>query len=293
MTDGVLLVSHGSVARLEELPEFLTRIRRGRPPEDSLLAEMTHRYSTIGASPLVATTRLQAEALAARLGLPVYIGMRFSEPSLQSALVAARERERLLILPVAPFSVHVYDAAVRQLAAALHLEQPALPVPELLSAEPWGNEPEFVECLARAISPSLAHEGELVLTAHSLPQSVIDAGDPYDQQVRALAASLQEKLGRRATLAYQSQGASGGRWIGPPLRDVLEGLAKGGARRVVVAPVGFVTEHVETLYDLDVEAAGWARELGLLWERIPVPGTSPGFIAALEAVARRGLREVA
>jgi ferrochelatase len=291
MTDAVLLVAHGSVARLEELPGFLTRIRRGRPPEDALLEEMTHRYAAIGGSPLVETTRIQADLLSARLGLPVHVGMRFSEPSLQSALVAARDRERLLILPVAPFSVHVYDAVVRQTAAALHQEQPTLPMSELLSVAPWGLQTEFVECLAQAIAPSLALEGELLLTAHSLPQSVIDGGDPYAEQVSALAEALMLRLGRRATLAYQSQGASGGRWLGPDLRTVLEDKARAGVRRVVVAPIGFVTEHVETLFDLDVEAAGWARELGVIWQRIPVPGTNSGFISALETVARHGLME--
>src|SRR5262249_22993427 len=132
---------------------------------------------------------------------------------------------------------------------------------------------------------------ELVLTAHSLPSSVIAAGDSYTREVDASARAIASELGRSRVLAYQSQGADGGHWVGPGRRQVMEAARAPGARRLVVAPIGFLCDHVETLYDLDIEARGWAQELGLDFVRVPALNDAPALIDALRAVAVKALSD--
>ncbi len=287
--DAVMLVAHGTVTDLDDLPEFVRNIRRGRPPPEGLVEELRRRYEAIGGSPLLEITARQGRALAAELGVPVLTAMRLWHPGLEDVLgdAAARGYERVCVLPLAPFSVHVYhDAAERSLAAIRDsLER----VPELARVEPWGTEPAFVEAHAARIERALGAAGEaaLILTAHSLPSRAIAAGDPYADQVGACAKAVGERLGRAYRLAYQSQGADGGDWLGPDVKSTLEQLRADGARSVVVAPIGFPAEHVETLYDLDIEAAAQARALGLEWRRVAALDDDPGLVQALAAVARR------
>jgi ferrochelatase len=217
--------------------------------------------------------------------------MRLWQPRVEEVLRAATllGLTRLAVVPLAPFSVHVYAQAARESLAAVR-EELGDRAPELACAEPWGNEPAFVETWAGAIRRALGDApGELVLTAHSLPTRAIQSGDPYERQFRECAALVARAVGRAGTIAFQSQGADGGDWLGPDLRSTLEALAGRGATRVVVAPVGVVAEHVETLYDLDVEATQWARELGIELVRVRAPDADPGLIEALARVATRAL----
>ncbi|HET9953392.1 MAG TPA: ferrochelatase [Polyangiaceae bacterium] len=283
--DGVLLTAHGTVESLDDLPQFLSRIRRGRPAPAGLVEELRHRYERIGGSPLLRITGEQAELLSASLGLPVYLGMRLWRPELSEALTRARQEgiERLCVLPLAPFSVHVYVQAAEQALAQL-----GGPPPKLVGCPPFGRSPGFVQAWADAIS---AHERpepgtELILTAHSLPTAIVRAGDPYQTEVEACARALGGALGRTYRLAYQSQGADGGDWLGPDLPSTLRACRENGARRVLLAPIGFLSDHVETLYDLDVEARAQARELGLDFSRVPALNTSPSLISALSDAAR-------
>lgn len=286
--DAVLLTAHGTVEHLHELPEFLARIRHGRPAPPALVAEIERRYSLIGGSPLLRVTMQQAELLASALGVPVFVGMRLWRPELGEALLAALGRgvKRLCVLPLAPFSVHVYANAAERARAELGAEL------ELVTAAPFGSSPEFVAAQADTIAPYLRANSKqgLVLTAHSLPMSVVNAGDPYHEQVAASARAIAERLGRPCVLAYQSQGADGGAWLGPDLRQVLTELKSQGLSEVVIAPVGFLSDHVETLYDLDIEARAWAGELGLGFARVPALNTAPALISALEQAARRAFR---
>jgi ferrochelatase len=128
-----------------------------------------------------------------------------------------------------------------------------------------------------------------VLTAHSLPRAAIRAGDRYQAEVEACARAIAERLGRPCELCYQSQGADGGEWLGPDLRQTFERLAHSGVRQITLSPVGFLADHVETLYDLDIEARAWAGALGLGFERVPALNTAPGLIDALASVAERAL----
>lgn len=284
--DGVLLVAHGTVDRLEDLPEFLSRIRGGRPVPGPLIAEVTRRYQLIGGSPLLEVTKAQAEALGGQLGVPVFVGMRLWDPSIESALEAAAERgiRRLAVVALAPFSVHVYWQAVER-ARDRVFGAGGVP-PTLLRVAPWGTEPLFVRAHAKLIAQHVPKEVPLVLTAHSLPLVAVRSGDPYEEQVRESARAIASELDRNFELAFQSQGADGGDWLGPDLDTVLGGLKKEGAMQVALAPFGFLGEHVETLYDLDVEAKGRAESLGLSLIRVPAIGLAEGLINTLSKLAR-------
>jgi ferrochelatase len=290
----VLLTCHGTVDNVDDLPAFLDNIRRGRPTPPAILVEVTHRFQRIGGSPLMKTTAAQADALAQRLGVPVAIAGRLWPPYPTQVIADLVKRgvTRLVSLPLAPQSVDIYNAVVREAASA----HAGLTV---VSAQPWGEEPALVDAFVEVVDEGLARfsEGErgavpVVLSAHSLPRRVIDAGDPYEKQFRAMASAVEAKL--RASrpnpvrVAFQSQGMDGGAWLGPDLPATFADIAAGGGSAVLVAPIGFVADHVETLYDLDIEAPTLAAKAGLArFERAPALNVRPRFIDALEAVARR------
>ncbi|MCA9640866.1 MAG: ferrochelatase [Polyangiaceae bacterium] len=287
----VLLVGHGTVSELDQLPEFLKRIRRGRPAPDELIAEMRHRYSAIGGSPLLRITEEQAAGLSERLGLPCRVVMRFWSPTLDEILDQLTAYRRVVLLPMAPFSVHIYSGVIRDALAAF--AEQGRQVPEVVAVTPYGEDPAFVAATSALVARSLAElschaDTPLILTAHSLPLVVLRGGDPYAELFGASATAIGKSLGRPTTLAYQSQGASGGEWLGPALEDVLKQAAQNNATgQVAIAPVGFVADHVETLFDLDIEARGWAKDLGLELLRVPAHNTDPAFLDALADVVRR------
>ncbi|MCC6902518.1 MAG: ferrochelatase [Polyangiaceae bacterium] len=291
--DGVLLVAHGTVTDLDDLPAFLQNIRRGRPAPPELLSELRHRYQTIGGSPLLEITRAQAAALSKRLDAPVLVGMRLWRPTVEDVLrgIAGLRLRRLCVLPLAPFSVSVYWAAAQASLEAVRGEL-GPSTPALVPTEPWGTEPAFIDGLAAGIRTHLVDDAKrtrVVLTAHSLPTQAIRSGDRYEAEFRACAAAVSQRLGVGSVVAFQSQGADGGDWLGPDLKSALEAERRAGTERVVLAPIGFPAEHVETLYDLDVEAAGWASELGLELTRVRALNDDPGLVAALAAVAERAM----
>jgi ferrochelatase len=301
--EAILLISHGSVDELDDLPELLSNIRRGHPAPPELLAEVRRRYEAVGGrSPLNAINRRVAERLAERLGVPVRTSNRLFHPYPKDVLpemVAAGAR-RIVVVPLAQHSAPIYGESVKDAAAAAGLDV------EILTAPNWGRIPELTEAFARSIVSALAEvpDGErdrtsLLLTAHSLPVSVIEAGDPYERELRASADAVAQRVRELApgrfvahSVAFQSQGMStgpGGRpiaWLVPGLRSQLEELAARGRREVVIAPIGFLADHVEILYDLDIEARGWADELGITLRRAPSLNASEGLVDALAAVAR-------
>jgi len=296
--DAVVLVAHGTVSDLDDLPQFLTRVRQGRPPSAELVAELRRRYEAIGGSPLLDVTRRQAGALARILKAPVLVAMRLWEPGLERVLrsVVPIGTRRLVVVPLAPFSVHVYAAAAEKSLSAVQHELGSR-APRLVHVAPFGTRPSFVEAHATRIRALLARAGAgktsdtaLVFTAHSLPSAVIAAGDPYSAQVEASAAAIGERLASSFELAYQSQGAQPGAWLGPDLRSVLERVRARGHKRVIVAPIGFLSEHVETLYDLDVEARAWAESLELEMLRVPALDDDPSLAAALADVVLDALK---
>lgn len=288
--DGVLLTAHGTVERDEDLPAFLQRIRRGRPAPDEIVAEVRHRYQRIGGSPLLRITREQAAALEARLGVPVLVGMRLWSPSIESAIAEGRARgvTRLCSLPLAPQSVHVYHEAVRAAAGDL-------PVVE---APAWGNEPALLDAFSERIDEAIARLPEaaratapLVLSAHSLPTRILAMGDPYERDFRAMCDALVARRGepREVRVAFQSKGMDGGDWLGPDLPETFRAIKAAGAGAVVVAAIGFLSDHVETLYDLDIEAKAQAEAEGLVFVRARSADASSRLVEALANVATRAL----
>ena len=302
-SDAVVLVAHGTVDELDELPEFLTNIRRGRAPPPELLAEVRRRYEAIGgSSPLNAINREVARRLEERLGVPVRTANRLFRPYPKEVLepLARAGVRRVFVVPLAQHSASIYGESVKQAAREAGLDL------EVVAAVNWGRTPELTEAFARSIASTLADvpSGErdrttLLMTAHSLPVSIIEAGDPYETEVRASSEDIAARVRELApgqfvdhTVAFQSQGMStgpGGRpmqWLGPDLRARLEVMAARGRKEVVVAPIGFLADHVEILYDLDIEARGWADELGITIRRPASLNASDGLVDALAVVAR-------
>ncbi len=293
--DGVLLIGHGSVEDPADIPEFVRTIRRGRPTPQSIIDEVAHRWHAIGGSPLARITREVAAALEARLAIPVVVGNRLWRPWAKDAVaaLAARGVDRVLSLPLAPFSVHVYNPTSVEACRAASVA--------CVEAPPWGEEPALVDAFvdvlraARSHVPAERRDGAHVLfTAHSLPKRVIAAGDPYEAQVRASAAAVARAAALpRWSVAFQSQGldstSGGGEWLGPDLPTAIATLAAEGVRDVVFCAIGFLADHTEVLWDLDVEAKAMAERASVSYHRAASLDVHPRLLDALEAVARRTL----
>lgn len=290
--NGVLLLAHGTPDSLDDMPAFLARVRGGRPPEPELVAEMRHNYAAIGGrSPLTDVTRAQASALQQALGAKalVYVGMRNWAPWVKDALAAAEADgvRRVVAIPLAPqystLSVEKYRAAVEE-------SRPAALTVEFVSS--WHDHPALLSAFAEKLREALARRAAdaVIFTAHSLPLRVVEAGDPYPREVAATAAGVAARAGvDEYHLAYQSAGRTKEPWLGPSLEQALAERAAAGARSVLVAPVGFVSDHTEVLYDVDVQAAEQAGRLGLVLSRTASLNDSPAFVRALAEVARARL----
>jgi ferrochelatase len=295
MADVVVASAHGTVERDDDVPAFVTAIRHGRPASGEIVQEVARRLRLIGGSPLLRITRAQANALEASLGLPVVVGMRFSKPTLEDALAEALRHApaRIISLPLAPQSVHVYHAALR--AAAARLASSGASVPIVVEVPPYGLAPALVAAHAECIDEGLyTFAGEardkvpVVLSAHSLPTRVITSGDSYERDFRAMSDAIAARCGgaRVYRIAFQSQGMDGGDWLGPTLEQTFSALRREGHRSVLVAPVGFLSDHVETLYDLDIEARALATSMGLSFGRAPSLNARGALIEALADVVR-------
>src|SRR5262245_16244193 len=290
---GVLLLAHGTPESLDQMPEYLTRVRGGRPPSAELIEEMRGNYAAIGGrSPLTDLTRAQAAALEAALGdgTRVYVGMRNWHPLITDAVAEAlRDGARSLVaVPMAPqyssLSVGKYRDAV----------EAARPDGLTIRFVPsWHDHPGLIDAFAERLRAALAAGAAdaVIFTAHSLPARVIREGDPYADQVAATAAAVASRCGVNGyRLAWQSAGRTPEPWLGPSVEEVIGELAGQRASRVLVAPVGFVCDHTEILFDVDVQARRFAAERGLELARTESLNTSPAFIRALADVvgANRG-----
>jgi ferrochelatase len=295
---GIVLMTYGSPRDLDDVGAYITRVRGGREPDATLLAEFQRRYAVIGMSPLIEITRDQASALEAALGdsYRVSAGMRFSEPSVAAAVDDLRQRgaERLLGVILSPqYSATLmggYDQALQTAANGL----PARTV------EAWHLNPAFVDVLASRIRRALARFADerrdqvpVLLTAHSLPKRVVDREPGYVEQLRETATAVASAAAlpdEQWSFAYQSAGHTPEEWLKPDLLDVLPQLARAGHRQVIVAPVQFLADHLETLYDIDVAGRDQALSAGFeAFTRVEAPNASPDFIDALASVVRGDL----
>lgn len=298
---GVLLMTYGSPASLErsDVAAYLGRVRGGREPAADLVTEFTRRYRVIGGSPLIEITRRQASKLEALLAWPVEIGMRFSAPSIEDGLraLAGRGVETVVAIILSPqYSPLLMGGYQRRIDEARDALGPS--APDVVVAGAWHDEPAFVEALAGRIRRGLAALGDqggvpVLLTAHSLPRRVADQEPGYLDQLRETAALVAAAAGlaeHQWRFCWQSAGHEPGEWMTPDFADLMPVLATEGARAVLVAPVQFLADHLEVLYDIDIGAREQAEQVGLAFARIESLNEDPGLISALAAVARRTSR---
>jgi len=300
--DAVLLVAFGGPERPEEIRPFLQIVTAGRPIPPARLEEVARHYEVIGGrSPLNALTRRQAAALADALAargraLPVWVGMRNWHPFLHETLAEMKDRGRRRAVAVILSSLQTEASWARyvdDVAAARDKVGPD--APEVVFAPAWADHPRFVDAMVDRTRAALAHidsarrpAARLVFTAHSVPVAMA-AGSPYAAQLEATARAVAERLGRAGwRIAYQSRsGSPRDPWLEPDVSDVIRALAREGARDLVVVPVGFVCDHVEVLYDLDVAARQVAEAAGVGFHRAPAANDHPDFIAMLADLVER------
>ncbi len=303
----VLLMAYGGPNSLDDLPAYLADVRHGRPYTPELLADLTERYRVIGGrSPILEHTLAEARGVqrvledaaeADGVEYRVYVGMRHWHPYIREVVpdILRGGADRLVAVVMAPhysrMSVGAYlarlDEALRECGATLPVH----------AVESWKDEPEFVAAWVDRIEQALAAmpAGErertvLLFTAHSLPTRILEWGDPYEEEiltsVRLVAQHFPELPWR---FAFQSQGASEEPWLGPTVEETLDALAAEGVRRVLLVPIGFVCDHVEVLYDVDVAHKEYAASLGITLERPAMLNDHPLLCRAIASAVRRTL----
>ncbi len=298
MKQAVLLIAHGSPERVEDIPEFLQNISRGRPMPEAVIREVQHRYSLIGSSPLTRITQAQAAGVERELGIPVYVGMRNWHPFIADTLqgMASDAVGHAVAICLAPHNSQTSVGLYKQALLGQN-------VPFTVDfVEEWHDNPNLVLAFADKLragwTKACSEEGRdipVLFTAHSVPTRTITEGDPYAIQTRetaALVAAQLPEIGEWA-FAFQSQGMSGGEWLGPTVEDTLLGLRQQGRTAVFVQPIGFVCDHVEILFDVDILFRDFAAQHGMKLYRAESLNDSPAFVRAvaeLAAVAFEGGR---
>jgi ferrochelatase len=287
MSDAVVLMAYGSPERLADVPAYYADIRGGRPIAPEHLDDLVERYRRLGidrSSPLNAITEQTRAALEAEAGLPVFTGMKHWQPRIADATEAALATgaDTIVGLVLAPH----YSALSIQ-GYRLQLEQALAGRAELAFVDSWHDEPGFIELLAARVRGTEAH---VVFTAHSLPARVLESGDPYKDQLLETA----ELVARSAELdawsfSFQSESPTGEPWLGPDILDHLEALYATGVDDVLICPIGFVSDHLEIRWDIDVEAREKAAELGMRLERIEMPNADRAFVRTLAGIVRRAV----
>lgn len=300
----VLLLAHGTPDSLDEIPEYLSNVTGGRPMPESVIAEISHRYSRIGRSPLTRLTQEQGRLLEVELDVPVYVGMRNWRPYIKDIVeqMIADGVTSTVVICLAPqnsrTSVGLYKRAVEAAAGdRLRIDFVENWADDLLLAEAFA---ERLRPLWHSLSREMGDPVPVLFTAHSVPQRTVEPGpdqpgDPYAEQARLTAENVADCVPRLRDwrFAFQSQGMSGGPWIGPTVEETLTELSREGHKAVIIAPIGFLCDHVEILYDIDIAFRDFGRNLGLRVERPRSVNSSPLLTAALRGIARRGLNRLA
>jgi ferrochelatase len=292
---GVVVMAYGTPRTPGEILPYYTDIRRGRPPTDEQLADLTRRYQAIGGvSPLARLTEAQQTALQTALDdiapgrYEVVLGLKHADPRIEAAVdaLAGRGCTRLTGIVLAPhYSAYSVGQYLGRMTAAAEPHGVAT-----TGVESWAVEPAFVDFLVtdlRARLAAMPASTRVVFTAHSLPSRIIESGDPYPDQLRSTAEAVAGALGLAEgtgwQLGWQSAGRTPEPWLGPDVLEVIDTLATGAdaVEGVVVSAVGFVADHLEVLYDLDIEARLRAEGHGLAFDRTACVNADPGVIGAL------------
>lgn len=293
----VLLMAHGTPDTLDEMPDYLVRVRGGRPASPELVAEMRRNYEAIGGrSPLTAISREQAAALQERLGPKprVLLGMRTWHPLIADVLrpLTSGTTDRVIGIPLTPqFSTMSVQKYVEAAGAAL------APGIQFDCIRSYHDHPLLVAAFAERLADALAtrlssarEAEEVIFTAHSVPTRVIAAGDPYADEVATTARLVAAKVGLAGYhVAYQSMGRTPEPWIGPDLAEMVRARAAAGVKQLLVVPIGFVCDHTEILFDIDIQAAELARSLGATLRRTASLNTQPAFIELLATLVHGAL----
>lgn len=286
-------MAHGAPDRLGDIPEFLLNVRSGRGLSENAVHDIIQRYARIGGcSPLLRVTMQQAEELAGALRLPVYVGMRNWNPYIEEAVRKLKEdgAGRIVAVCLAPqssrTSIELYrghlSKAVGEIAPGLHVE----------FVENWHDHADLIAAFREKVSAALAgaeaKSGQhvpVVFTAHSVPKRTITEGDPYENQVRETARLLAQEMGlKEYRVAFQSQGLTSEPWLGPTVESLIDEFAEKGRQRVLLAPIGFVSDHVEILYDIDIAFREYAQRKGVCVVRPESLNISPLFIRCLASI---------
>ena len=317
LKQAVLLLAHGTPETIDQIPQYLRNVTSGRPLPQTVIEEIQHRYSLIGKSPLTEITMEQARLVEAELAssghpVTVYVGMRNWRPYIPDVVRQMRTDgvEEVAVLCLAPqnsrTSVGLYRRAVEAEGAGLRID----------FTEGWAHHPLLVQAFAEQLRPALAKLSAeigapvpVLFTAHSVPCRTVQTpaasegqprlwpgagADPYAEEAKrtaALVAALVLEI-PRWRFAFQSQGASGGPWIGPTVEETLDALAAEGVRNLILQPIGFLCDHVEILYDVDILFREVARKLGIRIERPESLNDSPLLARAVADLAQQGLNRL-
>lgn len=306
---GVILMTYGSPATLDDIPVYLQNVRGGRPADEALITEFRRRYSLIGGSPLLRITREQAAALQEELNRqhpdgPVFhvvAGMRFASPFIADVVPeAATDAKQIIGVIMSPqYSPIIMSGYVRTLedaVADLHRDDLKLKI-----AQDWHLQPYFLQALAERVQqalnrfpPDVRERIPVLLTAHSMPKRVIEKEPDYINHLKETAARVAEMVGlapNRWMFCYQSAGHTPEEWLKPDFADIMPELREAGFTHVLIAPVQFLADHLEILYDIEIGARQQAEEQGITFARIESLNTSPLFIRALAAVVQETMAD--
>ena len=288
VTSAILLLAHGSPDSLDQIPEFLLRVTGGRPVPAETIKEVQHRYGLIGRSPLTELTQCQAELLAEKLGLRVYVGMRNWHPFIADTVrrMVSDGVLQAVVICLAPQNSRTSVGLYR---TALSKENPPF---TFEFVESWHEHPLLIQAFAEKLLARRKAEVPVIFTAHSVPARTVAEGDPYEQQAKETAAGVAGQAGiapEEWSFAFQSQGMSGGSWLGPTVEETILMLKKKGQESVFVQPIGFLCDHVEVLYDIDIAFKEFAAKQGMTLTRAESLNDSPLLVNALADLARKFL----
>jgi ferrochelatase len=286
----VLLLAHGSPSCVDDVPEFLLRVTGGRPLPPEAIKEVSHRYAAIGKSPLTELTLKQAELLAQEIGLPVYVGMRNWHPLVSQSLeqMQADGIRNATVICLAPHNSRTSVGLYRKSLA----QSPDLEL-TFDFVESWHDQPQLIRAFAEKLIAGLekcsASSVAVIFTAHSVPERTVLEGDPYETQTQETAALVANAAGLAQDqwkFAFQSQGMSGGPWLGPTVEDTILDLKRAGNNSVFIQPIGFLCDHIEILYDIDVVFKEFAERQGMKLCRAESLNDSPLLTSALADIVR-------